>query len=113
MERFAAYLDAHRARFRDELAAIIRLPSVAAQNRGIAETAAFVEQRLRHLGAETRLLTADGGNPMVYATIGDGPRTLLIYDHYDVQPAEPLELWHSPPFELTERDGKWYGRGVA
>lgn len=113
MERFAAYIDANRERFRAELADLIRLPSVAAQNRGIAETAAFVAQRLQRLGAETRLLTADGGNPMVYATIGNGPRTLLIYDHYDVQPAEPLELWDSPPFELTERDGKWYGRGVA
>ncbi|MEF3273030.1 MAG: M20/M25/M40 family metallo-hydrolase [Chloroflexus sp.] len=113
MERFTAYVNEHRSRFLAELADIVRLPSVAAQNRGIAETAAFVEQRLQRLGAETRLLTAAGGNPLVYATIGAGSRTLLIYDHYDVQPAEPLELWDSPPFELTERDGKLYGRGVA
>jgi acetylornithine deacetylase/succinyl-diaminopimelate desuccinylase-like protein len=113
MERFAAYIAEHQARFRAELAEIVRLPSVSAQNRGITETATFVEQRLRRLGAETRLLSTDGGNPLVYATIGNGPRTLMIYDHYDVQPAEPLELWHTPPFELTERDGKLYGRGVA
>ncbi len=113
MERFTAYIDSQRSRFLAELADIIRIPSVAAQNRGIEETATFVEQRLRRLGAETRILQADGGNPLVYATIGRGSRTLLIYDHYDVQPAEPLELWQSPPFELTERNGKLYGRGVA
>lgn len=83
MERFTAYIDSQRSRFLAELADIIRIPSVAAQNRGIEETATFVEQRLRRLGAETRILQADGGNPLVYATIGRGSRTLLIYDHYD------------------------------
>lgn len=101
MERFAAYVESQRSRFLAELADIIRIPSVAAQNRGIDETASVVEQRLRRLGAETRLLQADSGNPMVYATIGNGSRTLLIYDHYDVQPAEPFELWQSPPFPLN------------
>jgi len=113
MTTFDAYIDAHKERFLDELGALVRQPSVAAQGLGIAETAALVRARLERLGAEVRMLEADGGAPLVYATLGAGPRTLLIYDHYDVQPAEPLELWHSPAFEPTLRDGKLYGRGVA
>lgn len=113
MTTFDAYIDANKERFLDELGALVRQPSVAAQGVGIAETAALVRSRLQRLGAQVRMLEADGGAPMVYATLGSGPRTLLIYDHYDVQPAEPLDLWHSPAFEPTERDGKLYGRGVA
>jgi acetylornithine deacetylase/succinyl-diaminopimelate desuccinylase-like protein len=110
---FDAYIDASKERYLDELGALLRQPSVAAQGIGIAETAALVRERLERLGAQTRLLSAEGGSPMVYATIGAGPRTLLIYDHYDVQPAEPLDLWHSPAFEPTVRDGKLFARGVA
>lgn len=113
MEQFNAYIEAHKDRFLDELCTLLRMPSVAAQNQGIAETAALVRARLERLGATVQLISADGGNPVVYATIGRGPRTLLIYNHYDVQPAEPLELWHSPAFEPTMRDGKLYARGVA
>ena len=112
MDAFYAYIDANKTRFLDELKELARQPSVAAQGVGIAETAALVQQRLARLGAEVRLING-GGSPLVYATIGNGPRSLLIYDHYDVQPAEPLDLWHSPAFEPTERDGKLYGRGVA
>src|SRR3990170_4620606 len=55
-----------------------------------------------------------GGHPVVYGEQpGRSPRTLLFYDHYDVQPAEPLELWSSPPFEPAIREGKLYGRGVG
>src|SRR5207302_9800209 len=52
--------------------------------------------------------------PVVYAErAGRGDRTLLFYNHYDVQPPEPLELWESPPFELARRDGKVFGRGIS
>lgn len=113
MEQFDAYLDDNRERFLDELTGLLRLPSVAAQNTGIAETVALVRARLERLGAAVQLIEAGGGNPVVYATLGAGPRSLLIYDHYDVQPAEPFELWHSPPFEPAARDGKLFARGVA
>jgi acetylornithine deacetylase/succinyl-diaminopimelate desuccinylase-like protein len=113
MEQFDAYIDAHQERFLDELFTLLRVPSVAAQQRGIAETATLVQQRFERLGASTRLIDTKGGSPVVYATIGNGLRTLLIYDHYDVQPAEPLELWDSPAFEPAIRDGKIYARGVA
>ncbi len=113
MEQFDAYLEAHRERFLAELETLLRVPSVAAQGTGIAEAAAMVRDRLQQLGAEARLIEAGGGNPVVYGIIGSGPRRLLIYDHYDVQPAEPLELWHSPAFTPTRRDGKLFARGVA
>ena len=69
--------------------------------------------RLKTLGADARLIPVEGGAPVVYGEIGSGPRTLMIYDHYDVQPAEPLELWESGPWEAAIRDGKLFARGVA
>lgn len=113
MEQFTSYLETHRDRFLGELFDLLRVPSVAAQGTGIAETVAAVRARLERLGAEVRLIEAGGGNPVVYATLGAGPRRLLIYDHYDVQPAEPLQLWQTPAFEPTIRDGKIFARGVA
>src|SRR5258706_6160497 len=113
MDRFAAHIEANRARYADELRALLRQPSIAAQGIGLEETAALVAGRLRALGADVQVLRLPNAAPVVYGSLGQGPRTLLVYDHYDVQPPEPLELWHSPPFEPTERDGKWYARGVA
>jgi acetylornithine deacetylase/succinyl-diaminopimelate desuccinylase-like protein len=80
---------------------------------GVEETAKMVLARLTRLGAKARLIPVKGGPPVVFGEIGDGPRTLMIYDHYDVQPPEPLELWTSPPFQPTIRDGRLYARGVA
>lgn len=113
MDQFNAYIDTHKDRFLAELFTLLRVPSVAAQGRGIPEAALLVKQRLEHLGAEVQLISTDGGAPVVYGTLGRGRRTLLIYDHYDVQPAEPLERWISPAFEPTIRDGNIYARGVA
>ncbi len=113
MERFQVYVDAHRQRFLDELFNLLRVPSVAAQGTGITEAASIVRQRLECLGAEVQTFSIEDGAPLIYATIGSGPRRLLIYDHYDVQPAEPLDLWTTPAFEPVIRDGKIYARGVA
>lgn len=113
MEQFTSYIDAHKERFLSELFDLLRIPSVAAQGRGITEAATQVRTRLEQLGATVQLISTDGGAPLVYGTLGNGPRTLLIYDHYDVQPAEPLELWKSPAFEPTIRDEKIYARGAS
>ncbi|MGB8646864.1 MAG: M20/M25/M40 family metallo-hydrolase [Anaerolineae bacterium] len=112
-DRFLQYVEQNRERFIAELQNFCRQPSVAAQNLGMREMADKVLSRLNKLGAAARLIPVEGGNPVVYAEIGAGPRTLVIYDHYDVQPAEPLELWESPPWEAAIRDGKIYARGVA
>lgn len=112
MDTFYAYLDASRDRFLDELKRYCAQPSVAAQNLGMAEMAALVKERLEARGFSVRIIPT-AGQPVVYGELGAGPRTLLIYDHYDVQPPEPLELWDSPPFSPTIRDGKLFARGVA
>jgi acetylornithine deacetylase/succinyl-diaminopimelate desuccinylase-like protein len=113
MDKFLEYVNTNRDRFIAELQDFCRQPSVAAQNLGMREMADLVVARLQKLGAEARLIPVGDGAPVVYAEIGTGPRTLLIYDHYDVQPAEPLELWESGPWDAAIRDGKLYARGVA
>src|SRR5512136_1602613 len=113
MDKFQTYVEANRDRFIAELQEFCRQPSVAAQNLGMREMADQVLARLRKLGADARLIEVEGGAPVVYGEIGNGPRTLMIYDHYDVQPPEPLELWETGPWEAAIREGKLYARGVA
>jgi acetylornithine deacetylase/succinyl-diaminopimelate desuccinylase-like protein len=89
-------------------------PSVSAEGRELEETAILVEKMLAESGFETRQLRAGEGPPAVYgAQSGRTDFTLLLYNHYDVQPADDLELWDSPPFEPTIRDGKLFARGTS
>src|SRR5262245_31919547 len=91
-----------------------RLESVAAQNRMMKETADWVENLLKETGFETRQLPVEGAPNYVYGTLkGKSDFTLLLYNHYDVQPEAPVELWNSPPFEVTERDGQLVARGIC
>ncbi len=97
----------------ENTARLVSVPSLAAEGRGITETAAMVRELLEAEGIRTELHET-GGAPVVYGEGGnpDGP-TILFYNHYDVQPPEPLELWDSDPFTLTERDGQLFARGAA
>jgi acetylornithine deacetylase/succinyl-diaminopimelate desuccinylase-like protein len=89
-------------------------PSIAAQDVGIEETAQLVRTLLEETGFATHVLRPSSGAPVVYGELkGTAPFTLLLYNHYDVQPAEPLDLWHSSPFEPTIRNGKLYARGIS
>lgn len=112
MQDIFAYIDQHRDQYIQRLQWLCRQPSVAAQNIGIRETAQMVTQLMSEIGVRPELFATDGA-PVVYGVAGSGRRTLLIYNHYDVQPPEPLDEWQSPPFAAEVRDGKLYARGAA
>jgi acetylornithine deacetylase/succinyl-diaminopimelate desuccinylase-like protein len=115
-ERFAA-IDRHLAQHLDgwvaELTALCRVPSVSARHEGVEECAVLVADLLGRRGFSAEVVASDG-HPVVLAHAeGANPdRTMLLYNHYDVQPPEPLELWESPPFEPQVRGGKVFARGA-
>jgi len=94
-----------------ELTQFASIPSVSSQHRGISEASAWIRDALQRRGANAEIYPT-AGHPVVVGSIGSGPRTVLLYNHYDVQPAEPFDAWTSPPFEPTLRDGKLYARGA-
>ncbi len=107
------YLEAHLDQSIAELSRLVAQPSVGAQNLGLRECAGLVAEMLRKRGFAVRVMETKGA-PVVYGEhAGRSEKTLLIYNHYDVQPPEPLELWETPPFEPSLRGGKLYGRGVS
>lgn len=111
--RYDRYLEAHLMESIDELSRLVAQPSVSAQNWGLRECASLVGEQLKLRGFKVEI-DETGGAPVVFAErAGKSEKTLIIYNHYDVQPAEPLELWETPPFVPTLRDGKLYGRGVS
>jgi acetylornithine deacetylase/succinyl-diaminopimelate desuccinylase-like protein len=108
-------VDSQRDDLLGELEGFLRMPSISAlegESEGFRECAEWVAGELEEAGAEARIMETEG-YPVVYAEVGEGPRSLLSYGHYDVQPPEPLELWESEPFEPVVRDGALYARGVA
>jgi acetylornithine deacetylase/succinyl-diaminopimelate desuccinylase-like protein len=102
----------HLLKAREELRRLVAVPSVSARGEKLVECAEVVRDLLVEGGFDTEIRPGDVG-PFVVGEIGSGPLTIMIYNHYDVQPEDPASLWNSPPFEMTERDGRWYGRGVA
>ena len=107
------YLDTHLDNSITELSRLVTQPSVSAQNWGLTECADLVAGILHTRGFDVQIMTTDGAPVVFGERSGRSDRTMLIYNHYDVQPPEPLDLWDSPPFEPSLRDGKLYGRGVA
>ena len=114
VEKVLQYIDDHADEFIARVQTLCRQPSIAAQGIGMEETAAMVTQMLRQIGANARLVPT-AGYPVVFGQIPGPPgsKTLGFYNHYDVQPPEPLELWGSEPFAAEVRDGRIYARGVA
>lgn len=108
-----SYIEKNLDKNLEELKRYVAQPSISAQNLGLKECAALVKEMLEKRGFKAEVMATDGA-PVVFAERkGKSDKTLLIYNHYDVQPPEPLELWESPPFEPQIRDGKMYGRGVS
>ncbi|NQD69184.1 dipeptidase [Sphingobacterium shayense] len=118
MQTIKEYVQSNKDRFLEELFALLRFPSVSADPKfksDILKTAEFVAEKLKSAGAENVEICPTAGNPIVYGEklIDPNLPTVLVYGHYDVQPADPLELWDTPPFEPTVREGKIYARGAA
>jgi acetylornithine deacetylase/succinyl-diaminopimelate desuccinylase-like protein len=90
-----------------------RIPSLASRPEGLEEMAAWLEKKLAEVGASTERLPYESAPDAVFAELGSGARTLLVYNHYDVQPVDPIALWESAPFGPGARDGCLFARGVA
>ncbi|MFN8622375.1 MAG: M20/M25/M40 family metallo-hydrolase [Chloroflexota bacterium] len=111
--RLEAHIAARTPDYLHELATLCRLPSISAQDAMLPETAEAVADLMRRWGIPAEIVrTSDA--PGVFADLpGRSPVTLLAYNHYDVQPPDPLDEWTSPPFEPVVRDGRMIARGVA
>ena len=111
------YISENEPRMLDELFSLIRIPSISAKPEHHDDMLACAERRrqlLAEAGADEAMVRPSQGNPMVFAqkTVNPKAKTVLIYAHYDVMPAEPLELWKSAPFEPEVRDGHIWARGA-
>lgn len=111
--RFDKYVDRHAKSFAERLQALCRMPSVAARGTGMRAIAENVEQMMQRIGIGTRSFRIGNGYPIIYGECGDGPRTFIVYGHYDVQPVGHLSGWSFGPFAATITDGKLYARGAA
>ena len=112
------YLDAHRDEHFQEFLSLLAIPSVSTTPELAGEVrrcAEWVADRLKKAGVPDVELIETAGHPVVFGTWHDAPAkpTILVYGHYDVQPVDPLNLWQTPPFEPTLRDGRLYARGVS
>lgn len=117
-EIWKEYQSENKERFLNELLELLRIPSVSAKNEHKADMincAEIIKQRLLEAGIDTAEIYLTDGHPVIYGEkIIDGDKpTVLVYGHYDVQPAEPLELWHSGPFDPVIKEGKIYARGAC
>ncbi len=124
MSDIKQYIEQNKQRFLDELFELLRIPSVSADSAytgDVAKAAEFVAQSMRNAGADNVEVCKTPGHPIVYGEkiIDPALPTVLVYGHYDVQPAVPLELWHTPPFEPTVKkttlhpEGAIFARGSA
>jgi len=108
-----SYLEKNLDQSIAELSRLVAQPSISAQGIGLKECANLVADMLRARGFTAEVMDTEGAPVVFGERKGKGDKTLLFYNHYDVQPPEPLELWESPPFEPSLREGKLYGRGVS
>ncbi|HMP99093.1 MAG TPA: dipeptidase [Cyclobacteriaceae bacterium] len=112
------YIENSSQRFLDELFDLLRIPSVSADSRhkeDVKKAAEFIKEKLLAAGADKAEICETAGHPIVYGEkiIDASLPTVLVYGHYDVQPPDPLDLWHSPPFEPVLKDNKIYARGAC
>src|SRR3989441_9490940 len=116
MDNIIDFINVNRDRYLDELKALLAIPSISALPEHAADVTRCAEwcaDEMGRIGLQHVRLIPTPGNPVVYGDwlSAPGAPTILFYGHYDVQPVDPLNLWHSPPFEATIRDGENYARG--
>ena len=117
MSEFDTYLDANHDRFESDLFEWLRMPSIgtdSAYDKEVQQTADWLADKFRDIGLKTEMIETCG-HPLVYAESPkvEGAPTVLVYGHYDVQPPDPLDLWETPPFEPSVRNGNVYARGAT
>jgi len=115
LDRLNEYIDRNIDRFVEDLKILCQQPSVSAQNRGIDECVGVLKKLMENAGIEVEIFEVKDGNPVVLGELKNknAEECLGFYNHYDVQPPEPLEKWDSPPFKAEIRDGRIYARGVS
>ncbi len=118
MQIWKDYQEKNKDRFLNELLELLRIPSISAKSEhkdDMLKCAEAVKQRLMDAGADKAEIYPTAGHPVVYAEkiVDPSKPTVLVYGHYDVQPADPLELWNSGPFDPVIKDGKIYARGAC
>lgn len=118
MNAWKEYQNQHKDRFLEELLDLLRIPSISARGEhkeDMVKCAEAVRDSLLAAGASKAVIYETTGHPIVYGEKITDPSkpTVLVYGHYDVQPADPLELWQSGPFEPMIRDGKIFARGAC
>lgn len=116
LDRVHEQIDLKKSENLDEFIALASQPSIAASNEGIEECCSLVCDLLRSIKMKPMVFRKEGRSPIIYGELKcqkEGAKTILFYGHYDVQPAEPLEDWISPPFEPAIRDGKLFARGAG
>jgi acetylornithine deacetylase/succinyl-diaminopimelate desuccinylase-like protein len=118
MQAWKDYQSENKERFLDELLELLRIPSVSADSKykgDVARCAEAVKEHMLRAGCDTVEVCPTAGHPIVYGEkiVDPALPTVLVYGHYDVQPADPLNLWHSGPFEPVIKDGKIYARGAC
>ena len=116
MQQILDYIKTNEQRFLDELFELLRIPSVSADSKykqDVARAAEFIKTKLIEAGADKVEVCPTAGHPIVYGEKIIDPKkpTVVVYGHYDVQPADPVNLWTTPPFEPVVRNGKIYARG--
>ena len=118
MQAWKDYQEKNKERFLNELLDLLRIPSISAKSehkKDMEDCAEAVKQKMLEAGVDKAEIFSTEGHPIIYAEkmIDASKPTVLVYGHYDVQPADPLELWHSGPFEPVIKDGKIFARGSA
>lgn len=118
MSKISDYIDFNKEHFKEELFDFLRIPSISTDSdhkKNIKKAANFLIEKLEALDLDRVELFETDGNPIVYGELiaDESKPTVLVYGHYDVQPPDPMDLWDSPPFEPTVRDGDIYARGAS